>query len=161
MFVRGGGGGGNVSKSGGLIMLASLQPMRSMFWWAQGLVPEADGKEEKRLQWAESVERRRGREVVWEWTRSRVGLGQGKAGHACTGASELGRTSDMGPEGWEERWKEEIWSLSPTSERRILRGGRKRKSIYNGPCIQDDRMHFTVCLTARQTFTKRASKGNK
>lgn len=32
-----------------------------------------------------------------------MGLGQGKAGHTCTGASELERTSDMGPEGWEER----------------------------------------------------------
>lgn len=146
----------SVWKSSGFIMLASLQPMRSMFWWAQRLVPEGDRKEEKRLHWAESMEKGRRREVVWEWTRSRVALGQEKAEHACTGTSVLGRTSDTGPEGWEESWKKEIWSLSPTSETRWD----KSKRIYRGPCIQQDSVHLTVCLTARQTFTKRALKGN-
>lgn len=142
----------SVWKSSGLIMLASLPPMRSVFWWARGLVPEGDGKEEKRLQWAENAERGGGREVVQEWTRSRVGLGQGKAEHSCTG-TELGSTSNMGPEDWKERWKGDKWLLSPTGERRW----NKRRRIHSGSCIQDS-MHLTVCLTARQSFSKKAPK---
>lgn len=52
-------------------------------------MPEGDGKQERRLQWAESMERGRGREVVWERIRSGVCLGQGRAGNAWTGTWEL------------------------------------------------------------------------